>query len=170
MTDATAAAQSLEHGSFRLEPSSSKIEFSVPHFYGLMKVKGHFDGYAATLELDAEPAVTLVVDAASINTGNKKRDEHLRSDDFFKVAQHPTIAFRSTSAELRGDTLHVRGTLEAAGNSVTIELPLRIVPDGNGHAVEGTLTIDQRLLGLTWSPLGITRTPTTVSLRGRLLH
>lgn len=170
MTETAATAQSLEHGSFHLEPGSSKIEFSVPHFYGLMKVKGHFEGYAATLDLDAEPAVALTVDAASINTGNKKRDEHLRSKDFFKVAEHPTISFTSTSAELNGNTLDVRGTLEAAGRSVTIELPLTIVPDGNGHAVEGTLTIDQRLLGLTWSPAGITRTPTTVSLRGRLLR
>jgi polyisoprenoid-binding protein YceI len=170
MTETAAAAQSLEHGSFHLEPGSSKIEFSVPHFYGLMKVKGHFDGYAATLALDDDPAVTLTVDAASINTGNKKRDAHLRSKDFFKVTEHPTISFTSTSAELSGNTLNVRGTLEAAGRNVTIELPLTIVPDGNGHAVEGTLTIDQRLLGLTWSPAGITRTPTTVSLRGRLLR
>lgn len=170
MSDAAATAQSLEHGSFHLEPGSSKIEFSVPHFYGLMRVKGHFEGYSATLDLDAEPAITLTVDAASINTGNRKRDEHLRSKDFFTVAEHPVISFRSTSAELQGNTLRVRGTLEAIGNSVAIELPLRIVPDGNGHQVEGTLTIDQRLLGLTWSPLGVTRTPTTVTLRGRLLH
>lgn len=170
MADIATTAQSLEHGSFHLEPSSSTIEFNVPHFYGLMRVTGHFEGYSATLDLDADPAVTLTVDAASIRTGNRKRDEHLRSKDFFKVSENPTISFTSTGAELRGDVLQVKGTLEAVGHSVPIELPLRIVQDGNGHAVEGTLEIDQRLLGLTWSPLGITRTPTTVSLRGRLLR
>jgi len=170
MADTAAIAQSLEHGSFHLEPTSSRIEFSVPHFYGLMRVKGHFEGYSATLDLDAEPAVTLTVDAASINTGNKKRDDHLRSKDFFKVAEYPVLSFSSTSAELQGDTLRVRGTLEVLGNSVAIELPLTISPDGNGHQVEGSLDIDQRLLGLSWSPLGITRTPTTISLRGRLLR
>lgn len=170
MTNTVAPAQFLEHGSFRLEPSSSRIEFSVPHFYGLMKVKGHFDSYSARLELEAEPAVTLTVEAASISTGNRKRDEHLRSKDFFDVAAHPTLSFTSSSAELEGDTLRVRGTLEALGSRVAIDLPLSILPDGNGYQVEGSLTIDQRLLGLTWSPLGITRTPTTVSLRGRLLR
>ena len=170
MAESTTTSSALETGSFRLEPGSSKIEFSVPHFYGLMKVKGNFDGYAATLDLDAGPAVTLTVDAASINTGNRKRDKHLRSRDFFNVSEHPTLSFTSTSAELRGDSLFVRGTLEAVGHSLAIELPLRIVPDGNGHAVEASLEIDQRLLGLTWSPAGITRTPTTISLRGRLLH
>jgi polyisoprenoid-binding protein YceI len=170
MAESTTTESALENGSFRLEPGSSKIEFSVPHFYGLMKVRGHFEDYAAKLDLAADPAITLTVDAASITTGNQKRDKHLRSKDFFDVSEYPTLSFSSTSAELRGDVLQVRGTLEAVGHELAIELPLRIVPDGNGHAVEATLEIDQRRLGLTWSPAGITRTPTTISLRGRLLR
>ncbi len=170
MPESTTTSRSLDHGSWRLEPASSRIEFSVPHFYGLMKVRGHFDRYDARLDLDADPAVTLTVDAASVNTGNRKRDEHLRSKDFFTVSEHPTLNFSSAGAELRGDTLHVHGMLEVLGNSVAVELPLQILADGNGHEVKGSLVIDQRLLGLTWSPAGVTRTPTTVTLQGRLLR
>jgi polyisoprenoid-binding protein YceI len=170
MADIATLAGTLGAAKWHLDPGSSKIEFSVPHFYGLMKVKGRFERYSATFELGVEPAITLTVEAASIDTGNKKRDEHLRSKDFFDVSEHPTLGFSSTRAELQGDTLQVSGTLTALGRSVPIELPLQIVPDGNGYAVTGSLAIDQRRLGLTWSPAGITRTPTTVSLRGRLLR
>jgi polyisoprenoid-binding protein YceI len=157
-------------GAWQLDPARSSLEFSVPHFYGLMKVRGRFESFAGSVDLDTVPAVELTVDAASINTGNRKRDEHLRSKDFFKVSDHPTLSFTSTSAEVNGDTLQLRGMLRALGNSVTIELPLQVVAIADGLQVEGSIEIDQRQIGLTWSPLGLTRTPTTVSLRGRLVR
>jgi polyisoprenoid-binding protein YceI len=169
MSDLSAVATpELNSGRWQLDPQRSSIEFAVPHFYGLMKVKGRFTRYTAELELNGEPAVALTVEADSIDTGNPKRDKHLRSKDFFKVTEHPTLGFSSTSAELRGDTLRVRGVLEALGNSATLDVPLRVSPTGDGYEVEGTVELDQRQVGLRWSPLGITRTPTTISLRGRL--
>lgn len=62
------------------------------HFYGLMTVKGEFADYDGTLNLSAEPAVELTLEAASLNTKQAKRDEHLRSNDFFDAENHFTEA------------------------------------------------------------------------------
>jgi YceI-like domain len=79
-------------------------------------VKGHFEEYQGRLGLSADPAIELTVDAASIQTGNRKRDQNLRSADFFAVEHHPRVQFESDLVELRGDTMRVRGRLAARGH------------------------------------------------------
>jgi polyisoprenoid-binding protein YceI len=170
MADAQPTTASLDDGTWRLTPEHSSLEFSVPHFYGLMHVKGHFDRFAGELNLERDPAATLTVEAASVDTGNRKRDEHLRSKDFFTVSDHPELRFSSTAVQLRGNTLQISGTLEVLGHSQALELPLRVIPDADGFDIEGSVQLNQREIGLSWSPLGITRTPTTLSLRGRLVR
>ena len=82
--------------------------------------------------------------------------------------QSPQLRFVSDSATLAGERLKVTGTLQAAGASVPIELDavLRTV-DGEPE-IEAVTEVDQRLLGMTWNPMGITRTPTKLIVRGRL--
>src|SRR4051795_7710258 len=101
----TIPAAAITDGAWRLDPARSSVAFHVRHFYGLMTVKGEFADYDGTLDLRAEPAVELTLQAASLNTKMAKRDKHLRSGDFFDVEQHPQIRFRSDSATLDGDTL-----------------------------------------------------------------
>jgi len=170
MAETEQQTASWDDGTWRLEPEQSTLEFSVPHFYGLMHVKGKFERFAGELNLERDPAVSLSVETDSIDTGNRKRDKHLRSKDFFTVSEHPQLRFSSSAVELRGNTLNVTGTLEAVGKSQALEVPLRVIPDADGFDVEGSVQLDQREIGLTWSPLGITRTPTTLSLRGRLVR
>jgi polyisoprenoid-binding protein YceI len=170
MAETETQTASLDDGTWRLLPEHATLEFSVPHFYGLMRVKGKFERFAGELNLERDPAVSLSVEADSIDTGNRKRDEHLRSKDFFTVSEHPQLRFSSSAVELRGNTLNVSGTLEALGKRKSLELPLRVIPDADGFDVEGSVQLDQREIGLTWSPLGLTRTPTTLSLRGRLVR
>src|SRR3954471_3168080 len=86
-TDPISAA-SITDGTWRLDPTRSSVEFHVRHFYGLMTVKGEFADYDGTLDLGAEPAVEVVLQPASLNTKMAKRDEHLRSRDFFDVENH----------------------------------------------------------------------------------
>ena len=107
------AARGLGTGTWRLDPARSSVEFHVRHFYGLMTVKGRFDRYHGSLDLSARPAVELTIDADSLNTKLKKRDEHLRTDDFFDVANHPHVRFVSDNATHQGDTLEVSGRLHA---------------------------------------------------------
>jgi polyisoprenoid-binding protein YceI len=160
---------SLTSGAWRLDPENSSVEFHVRHFYGLMTVKGHFDRYAGTIDLQGQPAVQLTIQADSLNTKHKKRDVHLRSEDFFDVDHHPEVRFVSDTATLHADVLHVTGQLHAAGKTVSLALDARVSEvDGQPH-IEATTSADHRNLGMTWSPLGILRAPSTLVVRGRLI-
>ena len=157
-------------GIWRLDPGRSSVEFHVRHFYGLMTVKGRFERYEGTLTLGPQPAVALTIDAVSLDTKMTKRDQHLRSADFFDVANHPQVRFVSETATLDGETLRVRGELHAAGQHVPLELDATVRPVDGELEVEATTDVDQRSLGMTWSPLGITRAPSTLTVRGRLVR
>jgi polyisoprenoid-binding protein YceI len=148
----------------RLDPDRSTVEFHVPNFYGLMTVKGRFTAYDGTLELGPQPAVRLTIDAASLDTGHPRRDKHLRSEDFFDVEHHAEVRFTSTSVSADGDRLQVRGQLEAAGERVPLELDATL----RGDEVEAVTSVDQRRLGMTFSPLGMVRRPAKLIVRGRL--
>ena len=154
---------------WQLEPSGSRVEFSVPHFYGLMKVHGRFDRFDGSLDLNADPAIELNIDATSVNTGNRKRDEHLRSDDFFGVEKNPQVRFVSEKAVLDGESLAVTGRLYAAGSSVPLTLEATIRPIGDELELKVATDVDQRELGITWSPMGLMRRPTRLKVEARLV-
>src|SRR5258707_144385 len=99
----------LVSGAWRLDPARSSVEFQVPHFWGLITVKGRFERYDGTLDLQSQPAVELTINADSLDTGNRKRDQHLRSADFFDAENHPRVRFVSETAVLNGDTLKISG-------------------------------------------------------------
>ena len=169
-TTGTTSSLDLTTGAWRLDPARSSVDFHVRNFYGLMTVKGHFEHYEGRLDLGAQPAVELTIDADSLDTKMSKRDDHLRSADFFDVANHPQVRFLSDSATLDGDALKVRGQLHAAGRHIPLDL------DATVHNVDGELEIeaithaDHRELGMTWSPLGILRAPSKLIVRGRLVR
>jgi polyisoprenoid-binding protein YceI len=169
-TNSTPAAGELTSGSWRLDPARSSVEFHVTHFYGLMTVKGSFERYQGTLDLTARPAVKLVIDAESLDTKQKKRDKHLRSDDFFDVANHPEVRFEADVATLDGEILKAEGELYAAGKHVPLDVEATVTQVGDEFEIEATALADQRELGMTWSPMGITRTPTKLIIRGRLIR
>jgi polyisoprenoid-binding protein YceI len=159
-------------GTWRLDPARSSVEFHVRHFYGLMTVKGRFDRYQGRLDISARPAVELTIDADSVNTKVKKRDEHLRTDDFFDVANHPHVRFVSESATRQGDTLTVSGRLHAAGKHIPVEVnaQLRDLGIDGELEIEATAFADPRELGMRWAPMGITRVPITLIVHGRLVR
>jgi polyisoprenoid-binding protein YceI len=157
---------------WRLDPSRSSAEFRVPHFWGLITVKGrfrHFDGWLEVGE-NGTWRTELSIDAASLDTGNRKRDEHLRSGDFFDADNHPEVRFRSTSTREQGDgRVLVKGELEAAGQRVPLELQASVAETHDSSLeLDATATVDQRRLGMTWSPLGMARTPTALTVHARL--
>jgi polyisoprenoid-binding protein YceI len=160
----------LRSGSWRLDPARSSVEFQVRHFYGLMTVKGHFDRYNGTLDLDAQPAVELTVDADSLDTKLAKRDAHLRSAEFFDIAKHPQVRFVSDSIEHNGETARVHGTLHAAGRRLPVDVDATLREAGDELEIEAVARVDHRELGMTWSPLGIVRAPSTLIVRGRLVR
>jgi polyisoprenoid-binding protein YceI len=167
-TPSTPSVSDLATGAWRLDPARSSIEFHVPHFWGLITVKGHFERYEGTLDLQSEPAVELTIEADSLQTGNHKRDQHLRSADFFDIEHHPQVRFVSDTAALENTTLKVRGRLHAAGRSIPLDLDATIHTVADGIEIEAVTHAPHRQLGMTWSPLGIARPHSTLIVKGHL--
>jgi polyisoprenoid-binding protein YceI len=142
----------------------------VRSFWGLTTVVGRFTRFEGSYAVAPDGrAVALVVDSGSLDTGNPRRDEHLRSGDFFDAERKPHVRFTAHDVTDAADgALRLRGELEAAGRKVplSLEAPVRQL-DGELE-VEATARVDQRLLGMTWSPLGMVRSPATLHVRARL--
>ena len=156
---------------WRLDQSGSKAEFRVPHFWGLVTVKGHFSRLDGWLDIDDDGRrrIELTIAAASLDTGNRKRDRHLRSADFFDTEHSSEVRFESTSVSDSGDgALFVAGELAAAGHRVALELQPSLEQSDEQLIIDVSTVLDQRRLGMTWSPLGMTRTPVTLHVHGLL--
>ncbi len=148
-------------GDYRLDPAHSRIGFVARHAM-VTKVRGSFKDVAGTGHFDAEdPAnssVTLVIQAASIDTGNADRDAHLRSNEFFDMERFPEIRFESRSVEAAGPgTYRVRGDLAIKGTTKEVTFDLEytgaaVDPFGN-HRIgfEGTTTINRKDWGVSWN-------------------
>jgi polyisoprenoid-binding protein YceI len=156
-------------GTWTLDAEHSQISFAVKHFWGAITVRGSFEVARGEATVNADGTVTgqLSLDAASLNTKNKKRDEHLRSNDFFNVDTHPEALVTVTSAVPAGaDTLAFRGSLAAAGHTRPIEFTAH-VEDASPQAVtlRTEVAIDRTEFHMTWSPLGIaSRTATATAV------
>jgi polyisoprenoid-binding protein YceI len=169
--DSAQDTQQLAGTRWQLDPSASSAEFRVPNVWGLASVKGRFQRIEGWLEVDDdhEWRMIMALDADSLDTGNPRRDKHLRSADFFDVAQHPEVRFLSRGARDDGDgRLHVEGELEAAGGSVPLQVEATVEHADGRLELDATATVDHRRLGMTWSPLGVIRSPTAVRIRARL--
>ena len=163
-------SRNVSQGRWRIDPASSRVEFRTPTLWGLATVKGRFDSYEGTLDLENDRGIELTIDAASINTNLALRDRHMRSADFFDVANHPQVSFVSDSATLDGERLKVRGRLHAAGESIPLELDARLRCVGDELEVDVTTCEDHRRLGMSHGLLGMIRTPSELIVHGRLVR
>jgi polyisoprenoid-binding protein YceI len=111
----------------------------------------------------------LTIDAATIETGNARRDKHLRSAEFFDVEHHPHVRFTSTSARVDGEHLKAQGHLEAGGERIPLEVEAALRSVDGELEIEAVADADQRRLGMTFSPLGTVRAPTKLVVHGRLV-
>lgn len=163
--------QPLAGTRWRLDPSASRAEAQVPHFWGLVTVKGHFERLDGRLEIDesGQLQMSLTVDAASLHTGIRQRDRHLRAAAFFDSQKHPEVRFRSTNvSNTPNSRLQVEGELEVAGERTPLQLEATIQQTDDLLDIDATTTVDQRKLGMTWSPVGMTKTPTTLTVHACL--
>ena len=126
------------------------------------KVRGQFDQFDGIFHLDGEnPAnshVEITIQADSIDTRNTDRDNHLRSNDFLAMKEHPEITFRSTEVEkLDQDHYRVTGDLTIRGitKSVPVDFEFTgIVVDPYGNqrvGFEGNATINRKDFGVSWN-------------------
>lgn len=135
----TAFAQST----WKADPAHSRIAFAITHL-GISEITGAFNKFDVTLasaKPDFSDAVfELAVDVASINTSVGQRDEHLRSPDFFEVAKHPKMAFRSKSISAAGkDRYKLFGDLTIHGvtKTITADLWYRGTTNNQGKLTAG---------------------------------
>ena len=125
---ATAAAENQTGWSS--DAAHTEINFSINHFF--TPVTGSFSDFDIELDYDAEnpekSSVEVRIDVASINTGNEKRDNHLRSADWFEAEKHPTMTFESTSVrQVNESQLIATGPLTIKGTSHEVELAITLL-------------------------------------------
>ena len=139
----------------KLDRVHSKVGFTAGTV--IFDVDGEFGQF--DVEIDGNPAkpetvkVRASIDAASINTENVKRDNHLRSADFFDVENHPKITFASTSVKAKGNQINVKGNLSMHGKTKSVTIPFKVAKGKNGAGADvttykGTLTIDRNDFGV----------------------
>src|SRR5210317_799712 len=110
--------------SYTIDPKHTYPNFKINHL-GFSTMHGRFDKTTGTLEMDRAKgtgSVNIVVDMASVNTGDKKRDDHLRSPDFFNAVEFPTMNFKSTKVEYKGKGAVVTGSLTIKGVTKSVTL------------------------------------------------
>ena len=163
---AVAIAPALAFGqaaTWNIDASHTRTGFSVKHLV-ISDVKGEFaktEGKAQIDEADlSKSSVEVTIDAASVDTRDAKRDNHLKSADFFDVAKFPTITFKSTKVEAGKDgALTVTGDLTMHGvtKPVTLEGSItKAITDPWGLTRRGasfTGKLDRKAWGITWGKM-----------------
>ncbi|NEC91889.1 YceI family protein [Streptomyces sp. SID12501] len=160
---ATAVAPELAAltGDYTIDPSHTTIGFVARHAM-VTNVKGSFQEFEGTLHLDgtdpANSTASLDITMNSIETGSADRDGHLKSADFFRTDEFPTMTFRSTKAEsLGGADYRITGDLEILGTTKPISIDLEFNgaakdPFGNERVgFEGKAEILRSDWGLKWN-------------------
>jgi polyisoprenoid-binding protein YceI len=130
------ATHKLTVGTWAIDPVHSSINFSVRHLM-VGKIHGRFDqfGGAITVTEDGAASVSAEVDVNSIDTGNAQRDEHVKAEGFFDVAEFPTASFASTAMRADGDEYVLEGdfTLRGVTKPVAMTLVFNGVNPGMGR-------------------------------------
>jgi polyisoprenoid-binding protein YceI len=153
-------------GAWDIDPGASVLEFRVKHFWGAMTVRGRFGAVSGHIDVEGTGAVSGKIEAesASVNSGNASRDKHLRSADFFDVANHPTVVFSLDQLlPIADDVVRATGVLTAAGRSQSLAFDAHLTETtAERLIVDGEVSVDRRTdFGMTWSPLGMA-SPTAV--------
>ncbi|MDP9228181.1 MAG: YceI family protein [Actinomycetota bacterium] len=148
MTTTTPIRTSIPTGTWSVDPAHSKVGFAVKHM-GVATVRGEFNEFEGTLEIGDDPAEVRAygtVKAASVDTNQAQRDEHLRSPDFFNSEQHPEISFESKQLEPVGeDSYRIVGDLSL--NGVTREIELEAELGGTEIGPQGEERIGLEVTG-----------------------
>ena len=166
---------------WQFDPAYSTVEFVVRNLW--YNVKGRFDVLDGSIVLDEDDirqsSVTATIKASSIDTGNKRRDTHLQSADFFDVEKFPDIEFRSTRVD-RGkdrDSLDVDGTLTIRGKTLPVALAVNEMdrsrsPKGEEYVYySATTELDRFAFGINYGRAFIGRKlKVTINVQARNIH
>ena len=157
--EALVAAPDTSKTVWQIDAGHSDISFRIRHF--MSRVRGTFNQWSGTITADsgnwANSSVDVIIQTASIDTRHERRDEDLRSANFFDAAIHPTISFKSTMVEVRGEELRITGDLTMHGVSRPVVLEGRFLGTTAGSqgrariGFEASTTINRIDYGVTWN-------------------
>ena len=139
----------------KLDRTHSKVSFTAATL--IFDVDGGFGDFS--VDIDGDPSkpetvkVEASIDVASIDTQNGKRDDHLKSPDFFDAAKYPKIRFTSIGVKAKGSQLTVKGNLTMHGKTKLVSIPFKVAKGKNGAGVDvttykGKLTLDRNEFGI----------------------
>jgi polyisoprenoid-binding protein YceI len=152
---ALALGTSAQAATWVIDNNHSTVGFKVRHIF--TKVPGLFNKFSGTIDYDAAKpeagSVKVEIDAASIDTRNDRRNNHLRSADFFDVEKYPTLAFQSTKVVKNGESdLSVEGNLTIHGVTKPVTLAVSILgASATTAGFEATTTINRKDFGILWN-------------------
>ncbi|MGE5927284.1 MAG: YceI family protein [Gemmatimonadota bacterium] len=133
---AAALPAGADTATYRIDVGHSELTFRIRHL--MSRANGTFRDWAGTITADpadwSTGSVDVTIQAASIDTRHERRDADLRSENFFDVASHPTITFRSTRVEVNGSQITVTGELTMKG----VTKPVVLTGEFLGRMGEGT--------------------------------
>lgn len=155
-----AAALPLRADEYTVDKNHSEASFRVKHMFS--KTAGKFDDFAGTIHWDkadvGKSNVEFTLKSASVDTGNERRDNHLRTDDFFGADKCPDITFKSSKITAAGsDSFSVTGTLTMHCIAKEVTLPVKFLgegkdPGGNVKAGFETATVlNRKDFNMNWN-------------------
>lgn len=164
LTALAAIAAPAQAANWQIDGSHTVATFEVTHMM-ISKVRGEFPKVSGNVDFDlADPTkgkADITIDVASVNTRDTKRDDHLRSPDFFDAAQFPTMRFVSKKISKAGTGLKITGDLTIRGKSkeVTFDVAPFSGPVANpwtkqeSIGTRATTTINRQDFGVSWNSM-----------------
>lgn len=148
--------QRIGRGVYTIDPERSAISFRTRAMFGLVGVRGTFDvdgGTVTVADPVEESTVEATVSAAGFTSGNAKRDEHVRSEDYLDAERHPRFSFASERLEWSGDRGRLLGhlTVKEVTHQVTLDL-LKVSGDEQSLTARAATTIDRFAFGVKTAP------------------
>ena len=153
-------------GSWTLDTARSEVRLKSRSMWGLAPVNGVFREVTGngTVSAAGDVTGTITVAARSVDTKNKKRDEHLRSADFFDAANHPDITFTVDGIRPGNGGVRVTGSLAVRGRTRPVSFDAMISSADGETWLDGEVQVNRADFGLTWNQMGMASMRNTITV------
>jgi polyisoprenoid-binding protein YceI len=153
-------------GSWTLDTARSEVRLKSRSMWGLAPVNGVFREVTGngTVSAAGDVTGTITVAARSVDTKNKKRDEHLRSADFFDAANHPDITFTVDGIRPGHGGVRVTGSLAVRGRTRPVSFDAMISSADGETWLDGEVQVNRADFGLTWNQMGMASMRNTITV------
>ncbi len=161
LTAAFAFSSAALASTWDIDTTHATAGFSVKHL-GVTNTTGSLGNVTGAVELDekdiTKSTINATIDVKTLNTNNSKRDEHLKSPDFFETEKFPTATFKSTKIEKNGEKVKITGDLTMHGVTKPVTLDAELSAEvanpfskGTSRAISATGVLNREEWGLKWN-------------------